>query len=213
VKTWRANEFADGDDIAIVEGTTAHPARVKDGPVTLEIVFVAPPAAASYTVSIRNPTFSTFLTGISREDDAYLFTGMLPAAATSTPANLVVAVTYAESPAAPAIDGEVSPGTVLVPDIESLEVDRRQSLVDHELTHTNQSARWGPMLLCFLPIHLLFVDRLVDLIPGVDAPEFSAYVAGTLRRSGPHYSVAVPDGGGVTFAVGNDVEISRVGRT
>ena len=55
--------------------------------------------------------------------------------------------------------GQISPGTTLVPDDpENWELDRRQSLIEHELEHTFQAAQLGPLLFGLFPT---FIFRIV----------------------------------------------------
>ncbi|WP_163277778.1 hypothetical protein, partial [Klebsiella aerogenes] len=59
------------------------------------------------------------------------------------------------SPGAATTTGQMLPGSVRVPEDHenaSLELTRYQAVIDHELTHTLQSAKWGPLLLTAVPL-------------------------------------------------------------
>ena len=59
-----------------------------------------------------------------------------------------------------------------------MELTRRQSLEDHELTHTLQSARLGPLMLTGFP--LWGIELAADLT-GAGGPQFSSYVVAELQ--------------------------------
>ncbi|WP_163555000.1 hypothetical protein, partial [Klebsiella pneumoniae] len=59
----------------------------------------------------------------------------------------------------------------------SLELTRYQAVIDHELTHTLQSAKWGPLLLTAVPLWGLELGADLSAAGG---PEFSPYGDATL---------------------------------
>ena len=77
--------------------------------------------------------------------------------------------------------GELHAGSVRVPDDHenvSMELSRRQALEDHELMHTIQSARLGPLMLVAFPLWAL---ELAADLTAAGGPEFASYVPGELR--------------------------------
>ena len=106
--------------------------------------------------------------------------------------------------------GQISPGTTLVPDDpENWELDRRQSVIDHELTHTFQSAQLGPLLFGLFPT---FVFRIVtDLTTRTEfeLPKFSAYVDGEITEEGRGRFLKIPEMHGIPFAEDDIIQVSQ----
>jgi len=116
------------------------------------------------------------------------------------------------TPPAPTQGVNLSSGGVRVPEAdEDFEIDRLQSLIDHELTHTKQSAKWGPLLFGLFPLFL--VDLGMELSTGGgELPKFSPYVSGTLAADGPGRRVlSIPSPGTTTFGTGDQVQVSLAG--
>ncbi len=109
-----------------------------------------------------------------------------------------------------AATGELGAGTVLVPeDPEHAELDRRQSLVDHELRHTLQSAMWGPLLLGWFPLAAL--EGVLELTTDIELPAFSAYVRGEMESDGSTRFLKIPEPAGINFQAGDRVQVTTGG--
>ena len=86
-----------------------------------------------------------------------------------------------------------------MPEGEDTEVDRSQSLVDHELQHTLQYAKWGPLWFNIFPMLALELPGILATDP--ELPEFSRFLNATVVvGTGSRWNVTIPDTGGVTSA-------------
>ena len=74
------------------------------------------------------------------------------------------------------------PGDVIIPNEEHMEISRNQALTDHELEHTAQYHRFGPIWFCYFPLFLL--ELPVELATDLDQPDFGPSTGGTLARVG-----------------------------
>ena len=97
-----------------------------------------------------------------------------------------MAVEYAAERGAAA--GEFHPGSVVAPEEPTFELSRLESLIDHEMVHTVQSAIWGPMLLSPLPFR--GIEEIYEAIADEPYPDW-------LHHLGKVYSV----GGIMNFLV------------
>jgi hypothetical protein len=182
---WQASDFSGTPIIAVIDGGTSFPAQVTsaDQPLKIElavgtvagpVTLSQPPARTAGGLSLR---FTSDGTSIQFSDSPL----------DNAPASgFTVAIPYIDAPAT--ATGKLDNGTVRVPkDHENvnLELDRKKSLTDHELTHTLQSIRLGPWLLSFVPI---FVFECLTDFTRAKGPTMSDYAAGTLSGqvlSGP----------------------------
>jgi large repetitive protein len=152
------------------------------------------------TVLPNAPTVAVSVGEFSRDGAQVVING----SALAVSPNLVLAVYFRETTVK--ATGEVSGGSVLVPnDPENWEFTRRESVTAHELTHTIQYCKFGP--LWFNPFPLFALEGIIEATTNVELPEFSAYVAGTVRREGSTRLLTIT-GSGVTFAVGDHVQLS-----
>jgi hypothetical protein len=177
LSAWRLSDFTGKPAVAVIDGGTAFVAQITDALQPLSIELAAGSVAGPITLS-QPPARSG--SGISvgfGSDGATLQFNDSPLGA--APGNgFIVAVPYVDGPAT--ITGKLDNGTVRVPkdhENASLELDRKKSLTDHELTHTLQSIRLGPWLLSFVPI---FVFECLTDFTRVNGPTMSDYAAGTL---------------------------------
>src|SRR5690606_24917787 len=110
---------------------------------------------------------------------------------------------------ATSIDVTVGSGTTLVPDEPEFgELDRRQSLVDHELMHTVQSATWGPLLFCWFP--LLAFQIPVELATDIELPKFSATAKAKVSEDSRGRFLEIEENpANVPFAAGDVVQVTR----
>jgi len=206
---WSPNAFSGVTRVAIVDGTTVLPAGIDaTAPQPVDIVFAAAPGLTGAGVEITIPvvaqvghaaSFTQQGASVTINDDP------APLTPATTP---VVAIAFRETTRA--ATGELGPGTVLVPeDPEHAELDRRQSLVDHELRHTLQSALWGPLLLGWFPLAAL--EGVLELTTDIELPAFSAYVAGEIESDGSTRFLKIPDPAGITFQPGDRVQVTTGG--
>jgi YD repeat-containing protein len=207
---WQPAAFAPDLLIAIVDGDHCHAAAVsRAAQKEVEVEFAAPPGMTG-TVDIAAPTLQDggYSTSFSQPDDGRIIL-QEPPVLRQPGGSLVAIVPFVE--AGGQVGGTLHPGTVLVPqDPEYPEITRRQSLIDHELTHTIQALRYGPILLNFFPLWV--IELIVELATDVELPAFSAYVSAEVmaeEEGGAVRLLRIPDAQGIPFGEGNHVEISR----
>lgn len=213
---WSTQDFDDRDIIAVVGDT----------PVARRVTFPASPAAAtrnifldmagpvavsgaisvsSLNVSGATPP-SNFTAQFEISGDTVTFTDNTLVPGGVNTANLLV-VPYVErgTPAA----GNLHAGNVRVPDDHenaTIENDRRQAVIDHELVHTIQSARLGPWFFTWWPNWIS--EMLGDLPGSFGGPTYSETVTGTLETN----KITIPSFGDVNFETGDTVQVSHAGR-
>ena len=105
------------------------------------------------------------------------------------------------------VAGRLLPGDVIIPTEEGVEVTRRQALVDHELEHTAQYNKFGPIWFCYFPLFL--AELPVELATDLDQPNFGPSVAGTLERTGAR--VRITPGASVDVSAGDVVQVFQGG--
>jgi large repetitive protein len=220
VSAWRADDYtafdADDSPLAVSDGATAVPAVVT-AVTGWEVVLGAEPArltgagvqlvlpADAQAVQF-NPSFTAVDTEVRLADA--VTTTVLPVLS----GGLLCLVTGFGPTGEPdtAVPARLSQGGVRVPEAaEEFEIDREQSLLDHEMTHTIQSAAWGPLLLAWCPLWAFQLGA--ELRTGVESPTYSPYLTGTVTRLAGMGGVelTVPSPGAVTFAVDDEVQISH----
>lgn len=198
---WDASHFGAGAIIAVVDGATAYAAAIAStnqplsiefnggGGLTGALTIAAPPAGTSGF----DAEFST--------DDLTL--NLNSAAITAPPPSFGIVVPYADTTRS--VAGNLRPGKVRIPEDHEnagLELTRRQSLDDHELTHTLQSARLGPIMLVVFP--LWAVELGADL-SAAGGPEFSSYVPGRIDRG----VVRLTNPGSLELEEGTRIQIAQ----
>ena len=119
-------------------------------PVTATGVSVETFAHTSTTTGTTVTRDTAFFDAVTR--DGGLLLAEVPAGTTplTTAANQSVVVVALE-PVGDARPATLGPGTLLVPDEETTEIDRGQSLANHELTHTVQYAPVGTAVVLRVP--------------------------------------------------------------
>lgn len=219
VATWRANKYRDWaatgrQPLAVSDGTHVVPARPTtfiDWEIRLasvprrltgknvQIVLPAPPRAAQISSSFVADGGSTRLAGSQTVTPLPLLAG-----------DLVSVVTAFGPVDGTEIGADLSQGGVRVPETEGAEVDREQSLKDHELTHTMQTAKWGPLLFAWIPVWAF--QAVAELATGVERPDYSAYGRGRISSPGSgRRELTITDPAGATYAAGDEVQISQGG--
>lgn len=99
------------------------------------------------------------------------------------------------------------PGTIMIPEEEGVEVTRRQALVDHELVHTEQYHKFGPLWFCYFPLFLL--ELPVELATDLEQPNFGPSIPAQLDRQGANVTI-IPDSD-VEVAEGDEIQVLQGG--
>ncbi len=197
--------------LGIVDGQNVFAVRPSSGNQTLEIQFLTAPTIATpvdITLPAQAASTGTAGPGFSARftlDGASLI--FLDTPLTSPLTGLILAVPYIET--ALRVDGNLNSGKVRVPEDHenvSKELDRRQALEDHELTHTHQSARLGPWLFAYFPLWV--IEMITDLATSAGMPEFGRYVPATVGTN----QITIPAVAGVTINADDYVQVAQSGR-
>ena len=201
---------AAGTVVGIVDGDVTHPVALTAAPVVASVRLAAPLTAAGVDVATFTPVRTGHLDTVVR-DGAVLLATVPPGAGTLTTApgqSLVVAALEAVGDPR---DTTLGPGTLLVPAQETQDVDRGQSLANHELTHTVQYSRWGPLWFCAFPMLALELPGI--LASDVELPELSAFLDGEVAvGSGARWSLTVADRRGVELHDGDTLQVVQGAR-
>ena len=205
VDVWSVGALTGGTLIGIVDGGVTHPAAVTAVTQALTVSFSEAFDAAALSVSTLTSTAQAFATTLTRDGATLILdpaTAMVPGLV--GPGGTVLAVAYTETGAS--VGGVVGPGTLLVPESEGTEIDRGQSLVDHELEHTLQYSKWGPLWFNAFPM-------LVMELPGIlatdtELPDYSPSMAATVAPGeGGRWALTIPDRGSTTLAVDDELQL------
>jgi hypothetical protein len=198
---WDVSDFPQNRILAIIDGETGYAVRVSGAnqPFVLELAIGGTPTGVVNITDV--PAGNTFFTTGFSMNGTTLNVTMPPGVAPLPGMIIVVPYVATDSRAA----GNLDSGNVRVPDDHenvSLEINRRQSLEDHELTHTLQSARLGPLMLVVFP---LWIFELITDFTAAGGPDFSPYTGGNLNNG----VLTIPSPGGTTFEAANQVQISQ----
>ncbi len=211
---WAPNGLPKDVTLAVADGARTIPCRTLasanlDVRITLDRDLTT--SAATLTLHAPTPAQTGFALDFVQEDRAIVIRDE-PALMGVTGTNLVLVSPMVPAPEAErlATSAHIGPGTVLVPqDPEHWELDRRQSLIDHELIHTRQSAAWGPLLLAWFP---LFIEEgLLELATNIEKPTYSPYVVAELATSGGARVLRIPNPGETPFAREDRVQVAHDG--
>ena len=183
---WQPNAFPDTRVVGIISGDKTFPAVVTNANQDCEITFSANPGMTNpVDIGSLNPSATGFATRFVREGDTILVTDDTTGLSTGANQELLV-VPFVTSDVA-AKSARLHPGSLLVPVDESTEIDRRQSLIDHELAHTIQYSKWGPLWFCLFPTFILELG--LELGTDTDLPNYSEFQAGTVTAEGTNYKL------------------------
>ncbi|HEX6047458.1 MAG TPA: hypothetical protein VFZ22_23405 [Pyrinomonadaceae bacterium] len=211
---WTGGSFNfNNNRLGIVDGQNVFAVRPGSGNQTLDIQFLSTPGlAAPLTLTLpaqaAPPAGTAAGSGFSASftlDGASLI--FLDTPLTSPLTGLILAVPYIGTTRR--VDGNLNSGKVRVPEDHenvSKELDRRQALEDHELTHTHQSARLGPWLFAYFPLWI--IEMITDLASTAGMPEFGRYVPATVGTD----SITIPAVSGVTINADDYVQVAQSGR-
>ena len=209
---WTPNAFPEGAVVGIVSGGVTTPAVVTaaNQAVELTLVSATPPTPGAVDVDVPRVLRTGLAARFLREGNAILVTDTLPPdLLTATGETLVVVPFRATDRRADAARLEC--GSLLVPEDEGTEIDRRQALVDHELTHTLQYAKAGPAWFNFFPMFAL--ELPLELRTNTELPSYSPFLAATLTAGDAgRWNVAIPTPQGITFATGDKVQVIQGAR-
>lgn len=207
VDIWRTNTFPVGTRLAVIVGDRATAGTI--AAIDFTVVFGRIPALVATVaapVSVRPlPSIAAGFSRSFRQEGGNGVLLILDPPFTSAANSVVLAMPFAATTNVGA--GTFSSGTTLVPDDpEQFELERRQSLIDHELTHTEQASYWGPMLFSWFPLFIfnIFTETLSDQ----ELPPFSRYVDATMSRDDRGYFLDIPDAHDVPFAAGDVLQVT-----
>ena len=178
---WQPSDFTGKPVVAIIDGGTVFAVQITDAMQPLSIELAVGPITGAVTLS-QTPARAIGGMSMSFASDGATIQFNDSPLGPAPGSGFIVAVPYIAAPAAAA--GKLDNGTVRVPkdhENASLELDRKKSLTDHELTHTLQSIRLGPWLLSYVPI---FVFECLADFTRVNGPTMSDYFAGRLKNEG-----------------------------
>jgi hypothetical protein len=211
-EVWNVGHVAVGAPLAIVQGTTTSVAAVLA--IAFQVDLLVPPTipggagGAMNVTAPAGPRVNTYATIFAQSGTTLVIPLNGPAAS----ANVIAVIPHALPAAGPGVVPVTatlltSSGTVRVPDdAEAWEIDRRKSLVFHELTHTRHSAEWGPLFMGLLP--LFMIEGAGELFTDSGLPEYSAYVAATVKMVNSLWFLEIPSPGSVAFATGDEVQVT-----
>jgi hypothetical protein len=206
---WRPDALA-GGPIGIVDGDVTHPATVVAGGQPLEVTFGEAFDAAGVDVASLDRQADAFVTTLARDGGVLLVEGAT-ATALGTPAGQSLAAVAYGPGAVPAAAGTVGPGTLLVPESERTEIDRGQALVDHELEHTLQYAKWGPLWFNAFPMLALELPGI--LATDTELPDYSRFLdASVAAGTGSDWALTIPATAGVSIAAQDTLQVVQGSR-
>lgn len=192
VDAWRAQDFAPNRYVAVILPDRAFAAQVLNVDQALRITLAGAGTLSGAFDLLALTGIAEFVTGFT-SDGAVLSLTAPPI--TLAAAQSAVVIPWIDSAVTAA--GEVHPGSVRVPEDHentSLQNTRREAVIDHELVHTLQSAKWGPLLLGVMP---LWAIELGADLSSAGGPEFTPYGAGTLgdgKLTATDATLLAPDG-------------------
>ena len=179
LRVWQLNTLPANTRVAIVDGNVTRPARAVSVQ-NREVEFhTAPVLGGAGNINITAPAISSaFAPRFTQEGAAIVIPDAVTGITLPSP-NLVVAIPHQET--ARVANGELNPGTVLVPeDPENWEHNRQQALIEHELRHTQQYLWLGPLFFTMFPLWALDVG--IAARTNAELPTFSPFVAAQMVR-------------------------------
>ena len=203
---WAPDAFPDGRVVGIVSGGRTTPAVVTAAGQAVEVTLVSAAPLTPGAVQVHVPTVmrSGFAARFLRDGNAVLVTDPLPADLLTGPGETLVVVPFRATDRR-ADAARLECGSLLVPEGEGTEVDRRQALVDHELTHTLQYAQAGPAWFNFFPMFAL--ELPLELETNTELPNYSPFLAATVTAgTAGRWNVLIPSPQGITFTAGDDLQ-------
>ena len=208
---WSTDALAASLPVGIIDGDVTHPATVTAAAQPVEITFSETFDAPGATVSTLSPVAGDtvrFVTTLARDGGVLLLDGAIGALATGANESVVV---VAYTPTGTTTTGTIGPGTLLVPEGESTEIDRGQSLTDHELTHTLQYAKWGPLWFNIFP--MLAMELPAILATDTELPEYSRFLnAASTAGTGSQWDITIDNTQGVSIGRNDKLQVVQGAR-
>ena len=206
VDVWTANSLPANLLVGIVtaDGAATHPARVSVDDQALTITLAEPATnVRGVPIAQLSVAASGYAARIARDGNVVLLADAPANVATQSGQTLVVVAQRSNSVTAA---GRLQSGTMLVPEDEDEEHGRRQALVDHELTHTLQYAKWGPLWFNFFPMLALELPGI--LATDAELPEYSPFMEAMLTAgAGTNWDMQIRDLHGVTISSGDKLQV------
>jgi hypothetical protein len=207
---WASDALRSGMAVGIVDGDTTHATTIASGAQNLELTFSDSFSESGVNVSptVASPPVARFLPALALDGAVLLLEGPSTMFQTGASESLI-AVAY--EPNDVSATGTLDTGTLLVPEGEGTEVSRSQSLTDHELTHTLQYSRWGPLWFNIFP--MLAMELPGILATDTELPEYSAFMAGTVEAdTSSQWKLTIPNRAGVAIAVDDELQVVQGSR-
>ncbi len=176
---WSPAHFPDKRLIAVIDGATTRAAQVTAIAQPLAIALAGADAVAGVQNLVALIGSAAFTADFTRDGQTLRVTDTAASAALAGMASAIV-IPWLDT--AMTVAGEVHPGSVRIPEDHenaALELTRRNAVIDHELTHTLQSAKWGPLLLTAFP---MWAIELAADLTAAGGPDFTPYAGGTLAE-------------------------------
>ncbi|HVE70038.1 MAG TPA: hypothetical protein VNI54_01620 [Thermoanaerobaculia bacterium] len=204
---WDGTHVAKGTDVALVQNGVTHVAKIHDDPIFVAGLLVASNVGAAGEVTI--PTEKPSSTAVFTQKNEFLTLADVSGPALVQGPKRVVVIPYGPGAVAQK-KMAMSSGTVRVPvDAEKFELERRKSVIFHELTHTKQSEFFGPLLFGFFPLFAL--EGILEGTTDVELPKFSKYVAATITLDGGTLFLTIPDTQGIELEEETKVQVEQGG--
>lgn len=204
---WSQDHGSNGTLVALVQNKGTHAARINAAAPFVVQLLVPSSVGNAGEVTIPGDTPST--TAVFTQSNEFLTLADVMGPTLVKGPNAVVVIPYGAGLVAQT-KMPMSSGTVLVPiDSEKYEIDRRKSIVYHELTHTKQSEQFGPLFIGFFPLFAL--EGLLEGTTDIELPKFSKYVAATVTLENGNLFLAIPDAQGIDFDDGTKVQAEQNG--
>jgi large repetitive protein len=204
---WNDIHVRNGSLIALVQKNVTHAAKINAAPTFAVQLLAASTVGNKGDVTI--PALSPSTTAVFTQDKEFLTLADVTGPALVKGPNAMVVIPYGASAIAQT-KMPMTSGTVRVPvDAEKYEIDRRKSLVYHELTHTKQAQQLGPWWIALFPLFAL--EGLFEGTTDIELPKFSKYVAATITIENGNSFLAIPNTEGIDFATGKKVQVEQNG--
>ncbi len=207
---WSSDALSPGRAVGIIDGDVTHPTTITAAAQPLVLRFSESFSATGIDVAptTASTLATSFLPTLALDGGILLLDGAAGNLATSANESLIVVAYESNGNTATGILGT---GTLLVPEGEETEVSRSQSLTDHELTHTLQYSRWGPLWFNLFP--MLAMELPGILATDTELPEFSAFFRGTIEVGDSNrWTLNATSLGGVSVSVGDELQIVQGSR-
>jgi hypothetical protein len=204
---WNDAHVSNGTPVALVQNNVTRAAKINSAPAFVVHFLVA--STVGNAGDVTTPSDQRNTTAVFTQDKEFLTLADVTGPDLVTGPNAVVVISYGAGSVAQSKMAMTS-GTVRVPvDAEKYEIDRRKSLVYHELTHTKQAQHFGPLFTGFFPLFAL--EGILEGTTDIELPKFSKYVAATVTIENGNRFLAIPDTQKIDFDDGKKVQVEQNG--